>query len=60
MRPIAITSPTDFIEVVNVVEAPGNFLEREARNFCHDVIDRRLERSGVAPPVMSLAISSSV
>jgi hypothetical protein len=25
VRPIAMTSPTDFIEVVSVVEAPGNF-----------------------------------
>ena len=25
VRPIAMTSPTDFIDVVSVVEAPGNF-----------------------------------
>jgi hypothetical protein len=25
VRPIAIASPTDFIEVVSVVSAPGNF-----------------------------------
>ena len=25
VRPIAITSPTDFIEVVSVRSAPGNF-----------------------------------
>ena len=25
VRPIAITSPTDFIEVVKLCEAPGNF-----------------------------------
>ena len=44
VRPIAITSPTDFIEVVSVVRGAGEFLERKARDFGDDVIDRRLER----------------
>jgi len=33
VRPIAITSPTDFIEVVSVVEAPGNFSNASAGSW---------------------------
>lgn len=36
------------------------FLERKARNLGHDVVDGRLERGRVAPPVMSFFNSSSV
>jgi hypothetical protein len=43
---MAITSPTDFIEVVRTGSAPGNFLEGEARDFGHDVVDGRLEGGG--------------
>ena len=38
----------------------GEFLEGEARNFGDDIVDAGLEDAGVAPPVMSLANSSSV
>ena len=44
VRPIAIASPTDFIEVVSIGVGAGEFLEGEARNFGDDVVDGRLER----------------
>ena len=44
VRPIAITSPTDFIDVVSVVLGAGEFLEGEARDLGDDVVDGRLER----------------
>ena len=44
VRPIAIASPTDFIEVVSTVVGAGEFLEREARDFRDHVVDGRLER----------------
>ncbi len=44
VRPIAIASPTDFIEVVSVWLGAGEFLEREARDLGDDVVDGRLER----------------
>ena len=44
VRPIAMASPTDFIAVVSTGSAPGNFFEGKARDFGHDIIDRRLER----------------
>ena len=44
VRPIAITSPTDFICVVEARVGRREFLEREARNLDDDVVDRRLER----------------
>ena len=45
VRPIAIASPTDFIEVVSGGVGAGEFLERKARDLGHHVIDGRLERS---------------
>ena len=59
VRPMAITSPTDFICVVSVVSLPGNFSNCHFGNLCHHVIDGRLEEHGVFL-VMSLGISSSV
>ena len=46
VRPIAITSPTDFIDVVSVRSAPGKLLEREARDLGDDVVDGGLEGGG--------------
>ena len=43
VRPIAIASPTLFICVVSVGVGLRKFLEGEARNLDHAVIDRRLE-----------------
>ncbi len=43
VRPIAITSPTDFICVVEVRVGRRELLEREARHLRDDVVDRRLE-----------------
>ena len=43
VRPIAITSPTDFICVVSSSSTPRELLEGEARDLRHDVVDRRLE-----------------
>ena len=43
VRPIAITSPTDFIEVVSSRLGAGEFLEGEARDLGDDVVDGRLE-----------------
>ena len=44
VRPIAITSPTDCICVPSTGDAPGQLLERPARDLGDDVVDRRLER----------------
>ena len=44
LRPIAITSPTDFIWVVRRRVGGRELLEREARDLGHHVIDRRLEQ----------------
>ena len=44
VRPIAITSPTDCICVPSTGAAPGQLLERPARELGDDVVDRRLER----------------
>ena len=44
VRPIAITSPTDFICGGQQRLGAGEFLEREARDLGDDVVDRRLER----------------
>ena len=44
VRPIAITSPTDFICVVRRSSAAGNFFKGETRDFGHDIVDGRLER----------------
>ena len=52
--PMAITSPTDFICVVRVRVGRRELLEREARDLGDDVVDRRPNDAGVAPPVMSL------
>ena len=43
VRPIAITSPTDFICVVSVRVGLAELLEREARDLRHHVVDARLE-----------------
>ena len=43
VRPIAITSPTDFICVPSVGSAPGNFSNCPLGNLDDDVVDRRLE-----------------
>ena len=44
LRPIAITSPTDFIEVRELrVPSPLELFEGEARDFRHHIVDRRLE-----------------
>ena len=44
VRPIAITSPTDFICVVRRSFGLREFLEGEARHLGDDVVDGRLER----------------
>ena len=44
VRPIAITSPTDFICVVSVAIGLRELLERPARDLDDDVVDGRLER----------------
>jgi hypothetical protein len=43
LRPIAITSPTDFIWVVRRERRCREFLEGEARDLGDDVVDGRLE-----------------
>ena len=43
VRPIAITSPTDFIWVVSVAVRLGELLEGPARDLHHAVVDGRLE-----------------
>ena len=44
VRPIAMTSPTDFICVVSRSLVPGNFSNVKRGNLGHDVVDRGLER----------------
>jgi hypothetical protein len=51
LRPIAMTSPTDFIAVVSVGLGALELLEREARDLGDDVVDRRLEARRVAPVI---------
>ena len=46
VRPIAMASPTDFIEVVSTGEAPGNFSKAKRGNLGDHVIDGRLEAGG--------------
>ena len=46
VRPIAITSPTDFIVDVSAGSAPGELLEREPRDLHDHVVERGLERRG--------------
>jgi hypothetical protein len=60
VRPIAITSPTDFICVVSVRVGIRELLEGEARDLRDDVVDRRLEAGRRGAAVMSLRSSSSV
>ena len=43
---MAITSPTDFMEVVSVVGRAREFLEGEARDLRHHIVDGRLEGRG--------------
>ena len=54
VRPMAMASPTDFIEVVSAVVGAGEFFEGEARDLGDDVVDRRLEagRRGAAGDVV--------
>ena len=44
VRPMAMTSPTDFIAVVSVGIGAGELLEGKARDLGDDVVDGRLER----------------
>ncbi len=46
VRPMAMASPTDFICVVSVGSALGEFLERPAGDLGDDVVDGRLEAGG--------------
>ena len=57
VRPIAITSPTDFICVVRRSFGARELLEREARDLRDDVVDGRLERRrrGAAGDVVAAA-----
>ena len=55
---MAMTSPTDFH--LGGQGRSREFLEGKTRHLGDDVVDRRLERRRVAPPVMSLASSSRV
>jgi len=57
VRPIAMTSPTDFICVPRVGSAPGNFSKAHFGNLGHHVVDGGLEAGGVLR-VISLRISS--
>src|ERR1700679_1661672 len=43
VRPMAITSPTDFICHPRFSMASGNFFKLPLRNFYDDIIERRLE-----------------
>ncbi len=43
---MAMASPTDFIEVVEIGLGAGEFLEGEARDLRHHIIDGRLEARG--------------
>src|SRR5262245_52516280 len=60
LRPIAIASPTDFIEVVRIGSAPGNFSNAKRGILVTTQSMVGSNEAGVAPPVISLAISSSV
>ena len=46
VRPMAMTSPTDFICVVSVGSAVGNFSKANRGHLDHDVVEHRLERGG--------------
>ena len=59
VRPIAITSPTDFMAEPMRERAPPEFLQVPARHLEHDVVERGLE-ARLGAPVMAFGSRSGV